>query len=354
MSSYARKAKLPPGTLVYTGEMNTTEKAIISVFVYDEPSVTEQEVPTLVDALALRKRGCTIWININGLAQTSNIEDVGLHFKIHPLVLEDILHVSQRPKCEDYGDHLFLVAKMLDVTRTPGDSPEITSEQVSFILGKDYLITFQERPGDVFELVRNRLRHAKGQVRKMGADYLVYALMDAIVDNYFVILERISDESEEIEEILVENPSESIMHRIHAMKRLMISLRRTIWPLREAVNAMERGESTLIDKRSRIYFRDLYDHTIQVMDVVESLRDIASGMLDTYLSSVSNRMNNVMKVLTIIATIFIPLTFIAGVYGMNFEHMPELHYTWAYPATLLVMLAVSIGMLIFFRRKRWI
>ena len=354
MSSYARKAQLPPGSLVYTGETHTEEKAIISVFVYNEASVFEQDVPTLVDALALRKKGTTIWININGLTDTANIADIGVHFNIHALVLEDILHVAQRPKCEDYGEYLFIVARMLDVTTAGSATPEVSSEQVSCILGKDYLITFQEHPGDVFEPVRNRLRHAKGQVRRMGADYLAYALLDAIVDNYFVILERIGEESEAIEEGLVENPSEALMHRIHAMKRLMISLRRSIWPLREAVNTMERGESALITKRSRLYFRDLYDHTIQVMDVVESLRDIAGGMLDTYLSAMSNRMNSVMKVLTIIATIFIPLTFIAGVYGMNFEHMPELHHPWAYPITLLVMFGVSVGMLIFFRRKRWI
>jgi magnesium transporter len=354
MNSYVRKAKLPPGSLVYTGQGTNDSKALISVFVYNEAHLEEKDITTLPEALALRRPDCITWINITGLADTGTIAEIGRHFDIHALVLEDILHVAQRPKCEDYGDYLFVVARMLDSTARPGRTPEISGEQVSCILGKDYLITFQERPGDVFDAVRNRLRQSKGQVRQMGPDYLAYALLDAIVDNYFVILERIGEDSEAIEEALVENPSEAMMHRIHAMKRLMITLRRAIWPLREAVGILERGDTPLITKRSRIYYRDLYDHTIQVMDVVESLRDVAGGMLDTYLSALSNRMNNVMKVLTIIATIFIPLTFIAGIYGMNFEYMPELQQPWAYPATLLVMLATAAVMLLFFRRKHWL
>ena len=354
MSSYARKAQLPPGTLVYTGDKKSSVGPSIRVFTYDEENVLEEEVTSIDAALALRKRGQVTWININGLGDTSVVADVGRHLDIHALVLEDVLHVSQRPKCEDYGDYLFVVAQMLDLARTAESAISITTEQVSFILATDLLITFQEQEGDVFEVVRNRIRHAKGQVRRMKADYLLYALLDAIVDNYFIILERIGEESETIQESLVDNVPDTTIHSIHGMKRMMISLRRAIWPLREAVGSLERGESKMIQKRAKVYFRDLYDHTIQVMDIVESLRDIISGMLDIYLSAVSNRMNSVMKVLTIIATIFIPLTFIAGVYGMNFEYMPELHYPWAYPATLGVMLAVSLCMLAFFRRKRWI
>lgn len=354
MTSYASKAQLPPGSLVYTGDKQLTVRPGIKVFVYQEADVLEQDVATIEEALALRQKGSTVWININGLGDTSIVEDVGRHCDIHTLVLEDVLHVSQRPKCEDYGDYVFVVAQMLDLDHVDAASATITTEQVSFILAPDLLITFQEQEGDVFEAVRNRIRHAKGQVRRMKADYLLYALLDAIVDNYFVILERIGEESETLEECLVDAIPEASIHRIHAMKRMMITLRRAIWPLREAVGTLERGDTKMIQKRARVYFRDLYDHTIQVMDIVESLRDIIGGLLDIYLSAMSNRMNSVMKVLTIIATIFIPLTFIAGVYGMNFEYMPELHYPWAYPVTLVVMLCVSIVMLAFFRRKRWI
>jgi magnesium transporter len=354
MKSFASKAQLPPGTLVYTGDVPVGVTPGIKVFVYDEEHMLEQDVATIADALALRRKGAVAWINVNGLWDTRIIEDVGRELDVHALVLEDILHVSQRPKCEDYGDYLFFVAPMLALEAGESGVPTLSSEQVSFILAPDLLITFQEREGDVFETVRNRIRHGKGHVRRMKPDYLLYVLLDAIVDTYFMILERIGEESENLEEALVESAPENTVHGIHRMKRMMVALRRSIWPLREAISCLDRGEAKMVSKRSRVYFRDLYDHTIQVMDIVESLRDIVSGMLDIYLSAMSNRMNNVMKVLTIIATIFIPLTFIAGVYGMNFEYMPELHYRWAYPATLGLMLAVSLVMLAFFRRKRWI
>jgi magnesium transporter len=354
MKSFASKAQLPPGTLVYTGDVPVGVTPGIKVFVYDEEHMLEQDVATIADALALRRKGAVAWINVNGLWDTRIIEDVGRELDVHALVLEDILHVSQRPKCEDYGDYLFFVAQMLALEAGESGVPTLSSEQVSFILAPDLLITFQEREGDVFETVRNRIRHGKGHVRRMKPDYLLYVLLDAIVDTYFMILERIGEESENLEEALVESAPENTVHGIHRMKRMMVALRRSIWPLREAISCLDRGEAKMVSKRSRVYFRDLYDHTIQVMDIVESLRDIVSGMLDIYLSAMSNRMNNVMKVLTIIATIFIPLTFIAGVYGMNFEYMPELHYRWAYPATLGLMLAVSLVMLAFFRRKRWI
>ena len=347
---HSKKAHLPPGTLVYTGK-HRGEKPKITVFDYGPEGVSERTLDHVDQCMEYRDTPRVTWINIDGLSAVETVESIGSHFGIHALVLEDILHTSQRPKLEDYGAYIFIVAKMLGLE---ADGDTVTAEQVSFLVGKNFLITFQEYAGDVFESIRSRLRHGKGQLRKMGADYLAYALIDAMVDNYFVILEWLGEEAESLENELVSNADASLHHRIHAMKRRLISLRRSIWPLREVVNTMERSESALIAKRTRLYIRDLYDHTIQVIDTVESLRDIAGGMLDTYLSVISNRMNSVMKVLTIIATIFIPLTFIAGVYGMNFEHMPELACPWAYPAVLLCMLLVSLGMLVFFKRRKWL
>jgi len=348
--AHALKASLPPGTLVYTGNHGDT-KPIFTVIDFNAQGFEEKTLESIDQCRDYKNTPNVTWINITGLNDVSAIERIGEDFGIHPLVLEDLLNTSQRPKLEDYGDYIFIVVRMLGLERA--DS-KLMSEQVAFIIGKNYLLTFQEYAGDVFDSIRNRIRHGKGHVRRMGADYLAYALMDAIVDNYFVILELLGEEVEIIENELVSRCDETIMHRIHAMKRQMISLRRSIWPLREVVAAMARSESPLVAKRSHVYIRDLYDHTIQVIDTVESLRDIASGMLDTYLSAISNRMNSVMKVLTIIATIFIPLTFVAGVYGMNFEHMPELAYAWAYPAVMLVMLASALGMLLFFKRKKWL
>jgi magnesium transporter len=348
--AHTQKAHLPPGTLVYTGKHRTLKQRI-TVFDYNAADLKEMVLDSIDKCSHCKDTGTVTWINIDGLADIESIEKIGRMFNLHTLVLEDILNTVQRPKFELYNDYIFIVIKMLSLESA---ARKVTAEQVSMIVGKDFLITFQEYTGDVFDSVRSRLRNEKGQIRKMGTDYLAYALIDAIVDNYFVILETLGEESESIEDQLVSDITEAVMHRIHSMKRQMIFLRRSIWPLREVVSAMERSESPIIAKRTRIYIRDLYDHTIQIIDTVESLRDIAGGMLDTYLSAISNRMNAVMKILTIIATIFIPLTFIAGIYGMNFEHMPELHYSWAYPATLMVMVIIAVGMLVFFRRRKWL
>jgi magnesium transporter len=279
------------------------------------------------------------------------IEQLGKHFSLHPLLLEDILHTEQRPKMEDFGEYLFFVLKMLYLEE---GRHEILAEQVSLILGSNFVISFQEREGDVFKYVRERIRNSKGRIRKVGADYLAYALIDAIVDNYFIILERLGETIEELEEELVTNPVSDTLQTIHHLKREMIFLRKSVWPLREVISALERGESPLIQESTGVYLRDLYDHTIQVIDSVETFRDMVSGILDIYLSSVSNKMNEVMKVLTIIATIFIPLTFIAGIYGMNFEYMPELSWRWGYPAVWFVICAIFITMLAYFKRRKWL
>jgi magnesium transporter len=265
--------------------------------------------------------------------------------------LEDILNTEQRPKMEEFGDYLYFVLKML----YPGENnDEIEAEQISIILGSNFVISFQEHEGDVFNAVRERIRKNKGRVRKSGADYLAYALMDSIVDNYFLILEQIGERIEATEQQLTENPTPETLHAIRDLKREMIFLRKSVWPLREVISNLERCESPLIHESLGAYLRDVYDHTIQIIDTVESLRDMISGLLDVYLSSISNRMNEVMKVLTIFASIFIPLTFVAGVYGMNFKFMPELEWGWGYFAVLCVMALTAGTLLVYFRRKKWL
>ena len=347
------KTGLPPGTLVYTGSY--AEKAPeLTLIDYDddEANLTEKRLESLQEAFICKDSKTVSWINIDGIHNVEIIEQIGKHFDLHSLVLEDIVHVGQRPKLEEFDDHLFIVLKMLSYNQQ-GHSVE--SEQVSMILGPNYLITFQEHPGDVFEQIRQRIRSGKGRIRKMGCDYLAYALVDAIVDNYFQILEIFGERIESLEESLLVDSGRDILHDIHHLKRELTLLRKSVWPLREMVAGMERMESPLIKKSTRIFIRDLYDHTIQIMDTVESFRDVASGLLDLYMSSVSNRMNAVMKVLTIIATIFIPLGFIAGIFGMNFEHMPELKLQWAYPVGFWAMIVFIVaGMVWFFKRKKWL
>jgi magnesium transporter len=328
-----------------------SEKIKLSVISYDEVNFQEQEVDAVEKAVAFRKKGSVMWLNVDGVHKPEIIEQVGRSFGVHPLVLEDIADTGQRPKMEDFDDYIFVTLKMF---RFGKKEKEIKTEQISLVLGNGFVVSFQEAEGDVFDPIRERLRNNKGRVRKAGADYLVYALMDAVVDNYFLIMEKLGETIEEIEDKLVINPTSETVQKIHGLKRQLIFLRKSVWPLREVISRLERSESPLILKSTFVYLRDVYDHTIQVMDSVDTFRDTLSGMLDIYLSSVSNRMNEVMKVLTVIATIFIPLTFIAGIYGMNFRDMPELGQAWGYPTTLLLMLAIALVMVIYFRRKKWI
>jgi magnesium transporter len=346
----SKKAGLAPGTLVHDGDKKV-EKAKITIIDYDATQFQEKEVETIEECFPFRDTPTITWINIDGLHEVQIIEKIGKHFSIHPLILEDILHTGQRPKMEDFEDHIFLVVKMFYYDEKDN---EIKMEQVSLLLGPNFVISFQEREGDIFNSIRERIRNHKGRIRRMKADYLGYALLDTIVDNYFIILEKIGEDIENIEEELVTRPTPETLQTIHNLKRELIVLRKSIWPLREVVNSLERGESPLINEATGVYLRDVYDHTIQVIDTIETFRDMVSGMLDIYLSSISNKMNEVMKVLTIIATIFIPLTFVAGIYGMNFEFMPELKWHWGYFAALLVMVAVAVIMVFYFRRKRWL
>ena len=346
----SKKAGLPPGTLVHIGERKT-EKIKITIMDYDETQFHVKETETLEECYPFKDRPTIIWINIDGIHEIETLEKLGDCFGLHPLTLEDILNTDQRPKIEDYGEYIFIVLKMLYPDDKTG---EILAEQVSLVLGQNFVISFQEREGDTFNSVRERIRSGKGRIRKMGADYLVYSLLDSIVDNYFIILEKLGERIEFLEEKLIINPVPEAINLIHKLKREMIFLRRSVWPLREVIGSIERGESSLIKGSTNIYLRDVYDHTIQVIDTIETFRDILSGMLDIYLSSVSNRLNAVMKVLTIIATIFMPLTFIAGIYGMNFKYMPELEWRLGYPVILLAMVSIGVLMLVSFRKKKWL
>jgi len=346
----SKPAGLPPGTLVYVGEKRV-ETVRITYFDYDEQNFAEKQVSNIEECFPFKTTPTVTWINIDGLHDIQIIEKMGKEFELHPLLLEDILSTRQRPKAEDYEKYFFIVLKMLHYN---DEQQSVESEQVSIVLGNNFVVSFQEIVGDVFDQIRDRIRNAKGRIRKMGPDYLAYSLIDAIVDGYFTILEKLGEKIELLEEQLVVEPTERTLHQIHRLKRELIVLRKSVWPLREVISSLQRTESKLISKVTSIYLRDVYDHTIQVIDTIESFRDMATGMVDIYLSSISNRMNAVMKVLTIIATIFIPLTFIAGVYGMNFKYMPELQWRWGYGAVLLVMAVVAVVMLIYFRKKKWL
>jgi magnesium transporter len=328
-----------------------TEHVRISVMAYDADQVHEQQGREL-EALDWQPRpGRVTWINVDGLHRVDVIEELGRHFDLHPLLLEDVTNTGQRPKVDVYEERLYVVLKMF---QRPGDGQDVDPEQVSLVLGPHFVLSFQERAGDVFDAVRERIRTGRGHVRTRGADYLLYALMDAVVDGYFGVCEVFGERMQALEDHCLEDPGPHTSRRIHHLKRQQILLRKSLWPLREVLNVMLRDRSPLLTEDTLVYMRDVYDHTILVVDTIETFRDVLSGLLDIHLSSLSNRMNEVMKVLTIIATIFIPITFIAGIYGMNFHHMPELAWRYSYPVVLLLMWAVSAGMIYYFRRKDWL
>lgn len=344
------KAAQPPGTVEYVGARKV-ETIDISVLDYGPEGCREDRPAALAELLPHRDTGTVTWIDIDGLHDTELLRGLGDHFGFHPLVLEDVVNTHQRPKLEDYGGYLYIVVRMLSYD---AGRRELGNEQVSLLLGPNYVFSLQESRGDVFEPVRERIRNGKGRIRSSGPDYLAYALLDAVVDGYFEILEQLGEEIEELESQLVENPRPEQQQAVHQLKREMILLRKSVWPLREVLAGLERSESDLMRDGTRVFVRDVYDHAIQVIDVVESFRDMLTGLQDLYLSSISNKMNEVMKVLTIIGTIFIPITFLAGVYGMNFTHLPELGWKWGYPAFWAASLAVGGVMVAFFRRRRWL
>lgn len=347
----SRKAGLLPGTPVHIGAVRGQPPRLMLLH-FDGERFEETEISGLAAVAVAREQPGVTWINIEGVHEIGVLEQFAQAFGLHPLVTEDIANTSQRPKLEDYGSYLYIVVRMLswhEATR------EVVSEQVSLILGQNFLLSFQEGiEGDAFNPIRERLRTAKGRVRREGADYLAYSLIDAIVDDYFVVLERLGEEIERLDAELAGSRTAGVSRDIQLLKREMIYLRRAVWPLRETINGLQRAESALVRPSTAVYLKDVYDHSIEVIDTVETYRDVLTGMLENHLSLLTTRLNEVMKVLTVIATIFIPLSFITGIYGMNFRHMPELDWRWGYPLVLGAMAAIGVGMLVYFRRKRWL
>ena len=343
-----------PGTLNI--EPNAPPPVIVLID-YNEQTAIRLQVETPEECAAHLDTESVSWVDVKGLGSEDILKRLGAVFTLHPLVLEDIVNVPQRPKVEEYEDQLLIIARMVMLRRS---GRSFLTEQVSLILGKHYLLTVQEEPeNDCFATVRERIRLNKGTIRKHNADYLAYTLLDSIVDGFFPILENYGEEIEDLEGEVVSNPTRQTLEKIHKIKRELLTLRRSIWPQRDAINALIRDGSDLISDEVRVYLRDCYDHAVQVLDMVETYRELSSSLMDVYLSSVSNRMNEVMKLLTIVSTIFIPLTFVAGVYGMNFNteksplNMPELNWYLGYPLCLAVMIAIATTLIVFFKRKGW-
>ncbi len=323
----------------------------ITLIDFDEKYFEEKEITKLEEVLPYVKKRSVTWINVRGLADSDLITRMGELFGLHPLTIEDILNTGQRPKLEDVIDYLYAAVKVFSYRE---ELNKILSEQVSVIISRSFVISFEETDDSLFEPIREKLRKYKGRIRKMGTDYLAYRLLDAVIDTYFVILEKIEEKLEYLEEMVVNKPSPAILKAVHSLKIELTLLFRSVWPLREVIGGLTRDEYSMITKATNTYFRDVYDHTVQIIETMETDRDIISGMLDIYVSGVSNKMNEIMKVLTVIATIFIPMTFLAGVYGMNFEYFPELKWRWGYPAFWLLMIAIAVFMLLYFRRRKWL
>ena len=347
---YSQKVGLPPGTLIYVGE-ERTEPVRITITDYDETHLQEDEVQTIAECLPFKSTGTVTWIQIEGIHNTQIVEEIGNYFGVNSLVLEDLMTPNHLPKIEIYEDHVFIILKSLDYDAS---TLSVFREQICLIIGENFVVSLRENTGELFTPVQNRLHNALGKIRQMRSDYLAYALIDVIVDHYFVALEHLSDQIEATEEETITNPTSEVLEKINILRRELLLLRRPILPLRDVIDEVLDGEIALLTQDTHLYFRDVYDHLIQIIHTLETLRSTVSGLFDTYTSAVSHRMNEVMKVLTIVATFFIPLTFIAGIYGMNFKFMPELEARWGYPIVLLVMVSIGIGMLIYFKLKKWL
>lgn len=345
----SKKSGLPPGTLIHIGKKRAS-KVRITAIDYTESLYNESEFQDISNCFPFKETSSTSWINIDGIHNTEIIEALGNHFGHHPLLMEDILNTLSRPKLEEYEDYLFLNLKMLGIGK---DQNAIISEQVSLILGKNYVISFQEQPGDIFDSIRVRIRESKGNIRKRKADYLFYRLIDTVVDHYFFIIEHLSERIEKLEDIILVTQSTHILHQIQDLKTQLIQIRKAISPLREAVSLLQKDEVKLIHKNTLQYFRDVYQNLIQVSESIDIYREMTKNLMDLYQSGINNRMNQVMQVLTVIATIFIPLTFIVGIYGMNFDNMPELHWKYGYFIIWGIMVTVVLFMLKYFKRKKW-
>ncbi len=337
-----------PGTIAHVIE-SVSKDTSFEIFEYSPESLKERRSTSIPDLTNLKKSDETTWISIFGLAELDKLHQIKELANIHSLTLEDILNPGHRPKVEFFEDYVFVVMKMLSLS----ENGDVQSEQVSFVFGDNFVLTFEEKAGDIFDSVRDRIRSGKGRIRGEQADYLLFALIDIIVDNYFVILESLALELEEYELQLLQMDSEFDIKSVHETKMNLFYQRKLAWPLREISNGLLRSETNLIRPSTKVFFQDIYDHSVQIIETTETLRDVVLGITDLYMSTVSNRTNEIMQTLTIIATIFIPLTFIAGVYGMNFEYMPELKWEWGYPAVWVLMIVSALLMLGYFKRKKW-
>jgi len=343
------KPGMAPGSLVYTGDKAPLDPRV-TMLDYDEHRVVEKELTRVDDCVPFRDARSVTWINVDSVTEPGVLENFGRVMGFHALMLEDILNTDQRPKLEDYGDYIYIVVKMLEYDANKAD---IVIEQLSLIVGPNYVITFQERAGDFFDPLRGRIRQSLGRIRKLGTDYLAYAILDIIVDNYFVVLEKLGEKIERLEEIIIANPTEAAVRGVYAVKREMIFVRRSVWPLREVVTSLQRSESPMVQESNAAYFRDLHDHVMQVTDSVDTLRDLLNGLLDSYYSTITTRTSSVMKVLTLFSAIFMPLTFITGIFGMNFRNFPELDWHYGFQGSLILMVMVIVIMYAIFKWKKW-
>lgn len=350
-SRMTKTVGMSPGSMVHVGQQKMVQTQVSVIEYHTNDFYEVRQTADNAELVRAREGDPVSWINVAGLHDTEQIAEIGEIFGMHPLLLEDILNTEQRPKIDQHDACLYLILKMIQWDEV---AQKIETEQISIVLGQGFVLTFQEQEKDIFDSLRQRIRTGKGRIRQRGADYLAYAMLDAVVDYYYVILENTGEQIETIEDELVTDPDSETLQKIHALKREMLFLRRSVWPLREIIGGLQRGDFSQFEQGTLIYLRDVYEHTIQVIDTVETYRDIVSGLLDIYLSSISNKMNEIMKVLTIISTIFIPLTFITGLYGMNFQYIPELQFRWGYFIVWLVMLLLSFAMLLYFKRKKWL
>jgi len=345
-----QKIGMPPGTLLHIGAMRS-EKIKISTLCYSKENWTEEQFNNVDELLSHECTAEVNWIHVSGIHVIDVIEKIGNKFNIHPLVMEDIVNTDQRPKLEENKDYVYIVLKMIHYFEKIN---KIEFEQISMIILRNHIISFQENDNNTFHQIKDRIKKINGKIRTKGVDYLAYALLDCIVDHYYLALEYLGEKIELLEDELMLDPGPHVLKEIHILKTEMLFVRKAIWPLREIINALARGDSALFQHDTLIYLRDVYDHIIQVIDTIEMYRDMVTGMFDIYISSVSYKLNEVMKILTIIATIFIPLTFIVGLYGMNFKYMPELEWEWGYPTVLIFMAIMSACMVMYFRKKHWI
>ncbi|QDT98507.1 magnesium/cobalt transporter CorA [Gimesia aquarii] len=352
LSNASEKLGMPPGSLIHVGDVLEAESRI-SVIDYDHEHLEESSIQSVDELLQFRKKETVTWVNIEGLKNVELTELIGQHFHIHPLVLEDILNTHQRPKFEEYDNYLYIVLKGLSL-ETDNDSFSVNHEQISILLFDEIVFTFKEKKDDMFLPLIQRIRSSTGRVRSLGTDYLTYTILDTIVDQNFVLLDSLDVKIDSVEDELLSEPTTETLVMIQRIKRELIDIRRSISPLRELLSSILRSDTKLIHEKTRIYFRDVFDHALRITETIDSYRDMLSGLLDIYISSVSNKMNEVMKVLTLFASIFIPLSFIAGIYGMNFENMPVLKWRWGYPAIWGVFITVPICLILFFKKKKWL